>query len=224
MIEPFTPEQVIQVARDEVLSPKTDTYLENLLQVHKVVLNNGVPVVARAIADEQANIFRVFFPIEGQSYFLVVFVEPNAVELVAYAADMWAAVYVYLNILSDTLPAEKITERLRLAPTSSHREGELRPRSQKSIYPRHVWSLQILQNVPAEVEEKLNALLEILEPAREHIAQLAAECECWIQINYWGYQESMGVWHLPAATLRRISALGIDFGVDLYATGPKLSD
>ncbi len=220
MASKFTPEQAIAVARAEVLSPRMAS-TEQLLEVHQIAMQEGVPIVARAVAREAGVFFTIYFPIENQPYFLVIFVEPDPSGLVAYSADIEAAVYVYFMVNSDTLPPETITERLGLTPTTMRRKGDIYPPSKRS-YPVHVWEIEALHDVPGDVEEKVDALLQALEPAQQQIAQLATECECWIQINYWGYQEMMSGWVLEASLLRRLSALGVALGYYMYAVGPDL--
>jgi hypothetical protein len=195
--------------------------LEQYLQVHQVVMHDGVPVVARAVGREAGTFFTIYFLIHDQPYFLVVFVEPDDSELVAYSAAIVAAVYAYFIVRSDTLPPEAVTERLGLTPTKAHWKGEIYAPN-KRPYRVHLWEIEALQDVSGEVEEKLDALLQILEPAQQQIAELATECDCSIEISYWGYQELMGGWHFEASTLRRVSALGVGLGFDLYAVGPDL--
>jgi hypothetical protein len=86
----------------------------------------------------------------------------------------------------------------------------------------HRWNFDPIGDGPGECDQKLKSLLDQLEHAYSRIGELAARCDVWIQVVYHGYGSQMWSLHWDAETMRRISTLGVDVDVDLYASGPEL--
>jgi Domain of unknown function (DUF4279) len=129
---------------------------------------------------------------------------------------------VYLAIKSDTVPPEDITAILQVVPTESWHRGEPGPRDGSPSRKFHAWYFDPLGDGPGECDQKMKALLKMLESASSRFSQLAGRCSFCISVVYRGYQCQMWGLHWTADTLRQLAALGVDIDVDLYASGPDL--
>jgi len=68
----------------------------------------------------------------------------------------------------------------------------------------------------------MRLLLDRLEGSSSQIGALVGRCNVEIAVYYESYQCQMWGLHWDAETLRRVSKLGVDVDVDLYASGPDL--
>jgi hypothetical protein len=128
---------------------------------------------------------------------------------------------VYLAVTSNAIPPEEISSALGLTATESWHLGD--PfRDGRLTRSFHRWNFDPIGDGPGECDQKLKSLLDQLEHAYSRIGELAARCDVWIQVVYHGYGSQMWSLHWDAETMRRISTLGVDVDVDLYASGPEL--
>lgn len=216
----MTLQQAVKVACAEVLSP-TWGVVEQILAVHKIVISDGMPLIAR-IDDITPEIFNVYFYLEEQYYFLVIVVESNNNSLVVAGSYVEANISVYLMINSDLLEPDAITAQVGIQPTRTKKKGE--PRTQRSslVCQTSQWIFEPQKDVPDELERKLSFLLAQLENAATSIFNISEECEVLIRICYKGYQSSTGSWYLDKQTISRILSLGADIDLVIYTFGPDL--
>lgn len=209
-----------EVACAEVLSP-TWGVVEQILAVHKIVILDGMPSIAR-IDDTTPGIFDVYFYLEEQHYFLVIVVESNNNSLVIAGSYVEANISVYLMINSDLLEPDAITARIGILPTRTKNKGE--PRTQRSslVCQTSQWIFEPQKDVPDELERKLSFLLAQLKNAATNISNISEECDVLIRICYEGYQSSTGSWYLNKQTMSRILSLGADIDLVIYTFGPDL--
>lgn len=211
----------LQVAIAEALNP-TLGVTEQVLAAHKLVFRDGTPLILRVDEESEPEAYFIYFGIEDEPYYFVVVIREENKNLVASATYIEAAVRVYLSIRSTTLSPSAITEKVTLNPTKTYLRGESRyPRNPHVKFKKHHWYFEPQKGVPGELENKLNFLLDRLEPAQSRIADLQDECEIYICIYYQGYRGWMGGWHIDKATIRRIAALGAEVDLDLYACGKQ---
>jgi len=69
-------ELIIKAAIDELLNP-TFAITEQYLAVNKVVYENDLPLISRVDEDDDHGLVTVYFPIEGERYFLAVHVDTD---------------------------------------------------------------------------------------------------------------------------------------------------
>jgi hypothetical protein len=208
------------VACAEVLSP-TWGVVEQILAVHKIVILDGMPSIAR-IDDTKPGIFDVYFYLEEQHYFLVIVVESNNNLLVIAGSYVEANINVYLMINSNLLEPDAITARIGIQPTRTKKKGEPRTPRSSLLWETNYWIFEPQKDVPDELERKLSFFLAQLENVATSIFNLSEECDISINIIYKGYQEWMGGWHLDRQIISRILSLGADIDLDIYARGPDL--
>ena len=210
--------RTVELARHEVLSP-TLRVSKELLEVHKPILVDNVPLIARTDETREPGAFYFYFRLEDEPYYLVVVVRPEGKAMAVAGAYVEAAIRVFLLVKSEELSAEEITQRLGLEPTTSQPKGERLHEKLKPLTQTR-WQFEPDKDLPEELGRKLDLLLDQLEGARERIAKLAKECHVAIHICYEGYKEWMGGWVVQTTTFRRIAELGVHVELDLYACGP----
>jgi hypothetical protein len=214
--------QAAELARQEILSPTLGTTKE-VLAVHRPVLIDGRPLIARADATREPGAFYFYFRLEGEPYYLVVVVWPGEQGLAVGCSCVEAAVRVFLLVKTKALSPDEITRRLGLQPTAAQAKGT---RLHKDLPPlaQSLWRFEPHKTLPEEVGRKLDLLLDQLDAAAPRIAALAAECDVSLTMYYEGCKEWLGGWTADARTLSRIAALGCHFELDLFASGPDLPE
>ena len=218
-------ERAIQVAIAEIRTP-TRGVTQQFLLVHRVSMNGDQLDVARVDTSAEPGAFFVYFSVVDEPYYFVVVIRPIHNQITVSDSYVEAWVRTYLAIYSPLLTADDITQRLKLKPTATRTKGErIRPRVQR-VYKEHRWYFHPQEYVPDDLEHKLAYLLDQVEPATREIVQLVDEyqCQVCIHIAYHGYKDQMWGWHADQPTIHRISTLGASVDLDLYASGPDLSD
>ncbi|KJH71199.1 DUF4279 domain-containing protein [Aliterella atlantica] len=211
----------LSAAISEVLRP-TLGVTQQVLAVHKLVVQDGKPLILLVDEKSELGAYYIYFGIEDQPYHFVVVIREEQKTPIASAAYIEASVRVYLAIASTTLAPDTITEKVKLNPTSKRLLGEPKnPRNPRLKFKEHRWYFEPQKNVPGSLETKLKFLLDRLEPAQEAIANLQNNCETSICICYKGYRGWMSGWHIDKATMRKIVALGAEVDLDLYAYGEQ---
>jgi hypothetical protein len=125
-----------------------------------------------------------------------------------------AETYVTLRITKLGMSAANVTARLGIEPTHSHDAGDQRPRGGAPF--RHaMWSLSTESEGRGSLDEHLAMLLDRLESKRTILVEMAADgfkmdWFCFVSV------EGNGGIVLEADLLRRLSALPIDLGLDIY--------
>jgi Domain of unknown function (DUF4279) len=209
----------LSVAISEVLNP-TLGVTEQVLAVHKLIVRDGNPLILLVDEDTEPGAYYIYFEIEDEPYYFVVVIREDQNRLIASAAYIESAVRVYLTISSTKIHPDIITEKIKVNPTRKHLLGEARHSKTPHIkFKENCWYFEPQKDVPGNLENKLKFLLDQLELAQLMIADLQDECDICICICYKGYRGWMGGWHIDKATIRRITALGAEVDLDLYAYG-----
>lgn len=106
----------IEAAIKEVLSP-TLGVTEQILSVHKLVMQNTLPVIAR-VQDKSDGAYHIYFAVESEPYYFVVVVLLSGNQYFISGSYIESAVRVYLRISSDILEPQEITEAGWVTPYS----------------------------------------------------------------------------------------------------------
>jgi hypothetical protein len=218
-VEPSGAEQqATELARQEILSPSLATSKE-VLAVHRPVLVDGQPLIARADTTREPGAFYFYFRLEGEPYYLVVVVHLGNKGLAVACSCIEAAVRVFLLVKTKDLSPDEITRRLGLKPTAAQPKGT---RLHENLAPlaQTLWRFEPHKTLPEEVGRKLGLLLDQLDEATPRIAALAKKCDVTLNICYEGCKEWLGGWTADARTLKRLAALGCSLELDLFASGP----
>jgi hypothetical protein len=136
------------------------------------------------------------------------------------------------SIFSTTLSPEQISERLVLLPTKVHRKGEPQGFRKKDgsisrtvAWKDSFWNLTSPLGPERNLAEHIKWLLDAIEPKAEAITALRAECSLIRLFCGFASHNGQGGFSLDAASLARISKLGLSLDLDLYPpTDPEISE
>jgi hypothetical protein len=204
---------VQEVAIAEILHPTLDN-TQQFLAVNTIVLKDHMPVVEDVILREEEQVAEVYFPIEGERYYFVVYVD-LAPHVVVRSTTMSAGNRVYFVAKSFERPVDELVAMAGVKPTRTWEKGKKLPRHngfEVRPYPKDT----------GEVEDKLRTIITELLPYSANIHALSAIANVGILIAYWGYKEQM--WGIDFGTdiIQGLAALNLSVEVDLYVGGPDL--
>ncbi len=208
-------EQEIQdVAIAEILNP-TFALTRQFLTENKVVLKEHVPLVEDVIFREEEKTAEVYFPIAGERYYFVVYVdlEPHvSVRMMGTSPGN----RVYFLATSEKHSLDELIALAGVEPTRIWEKG-------KNV--RHNgFEVQPSMKETGNVEDKLRTVIKLLLPHKATLHALSTIANMGIQIAYWGYREQMWGIHFEAETLQGLAALNLSVNVDIYAGGPDLGE
>jgi hypothetical protein len=197
----------------EILHP-TLPMTRQFLAVHKVVLKERVPVVEDAILREEAQTAAVYFPIEGERYYLVVSVDLEP-QIAIRQTGMSAGNRVYFYAQSEERLVDELVAMAGVEPTRIWEKGKHIPRhSGFEVCPSFMET--------GDVEDKLRIIISLLLPHTANVHALSALADVGINIAYGGYKEQMWGIHFGTDILQGLAVLNLSVDVDLYASGPDL--
>jgi Domain of unknown function (DUF4279) len=124
--------------------------------------------------------------------------------------------YVSLRITKLGMSAAEVTARLGVTPTYSHEIGDVFGRGDQRRS-QAMWCLSTKADGPGRLDDHLTRLLDLVEPRRSIIIELANEgCRmdwfCFVSVQGQG----QGGVTLGAELLRRLAALPIELDFDIY--------
>ena len=207
-------EQALREAAIAELLHPTLPVTRQFLEVNKVVLKEHVPIVEDVILREEEKTAEVYFPIEGESYYFVVYldVEPR---VALRWTGMSAGNRVYFSATSAERQVDELVAMAGVEPTRTWEKGKHIPRhSGFEVRP----SLKETGNV----EDKLRTIISLLLPYTANVHALSAIADVGINIAYWGYKEEMWGIYFATDIIQGLAVLNLSVDVDLYAGGPDL--
>ncbi|MDO3412205.1 DUF4279 domain-containing protein [Saccharibacillus sp. CPCC 101409] len=217
-------------ARNEI-EERSFALTRQLLDNQPLERENGVPLVTGIILDEDSGSAAVYFPVQNEYYFFVVYLDTEP-EIKPRFMGMSPGTSVYCELSSETVDLDDLKRLLPIEPDRQRQKGSPRPiRSSASTGrtpPPYTFSALFVEPDKrryADAEAKLESLLDLLERHAGHLPLPdALDVDAFIEIAYYGYKEEMNGIHLDAKTMRRLAALGLELDIDLYAGGPDLAE
>ena len=206
-------EQVLREAAIAELFHPTLPITRQFLEVNKVVFKERVPVVEDVILREEEQTAEVYFPIEGERYYLVVYldVEPR---VALRWTGMSAGNRVYFYAKSGERRVDELIAMAGVEPTRTWEKG-------KHIR-HHGFEVRPSLKETGDVEDKLRTIISLLLPYTANVHVLSTIAEVGINIAYWGYKEQMWGIHFGTDIIQGLAVLNLSVDVDLYASGPDL--
>jgi Domain of unknown function (DUF4279) len=123
---------------------------------------------------------------------------------------------IRLELRSDEIDPDRITEALGLQPSETWRRGDAwgrRPRP----HPEHGWVLATPYRATWDPDEPLRQLLEWIEPSKASLIELTAGGLVEGRLSIVGSQRDRGPSiYLDSEVVRVIAQLGLDLNVDFY--------
>lgn len=210
--------RLIEAALAELAAPQL-AITRQFLAVHELAES---PVALSEIRDQRGS---VWIRIAGHPYWWVV---QGRQEGEGWQID-WGycspRTRVYLAIYSQTLDPDRISGHLGLQPTEIRFRGTaISPRTPQRSHGEHRWYLASPSAQPLDWQSKLTALLEALQPVRNQLRELPADCSRQLRIVLEEYSEYPSGIQLSRSRLAELANLGLDLDVDRYCSGPPLPD
>lgn len=206
-------EQAIrEAAITEALHPDED-HMRAFLAINPLVFEGQTPRIEDIIVTEEH--VAVYFPIQGEPYYVVVYlhVEPS-VSVVGMA--MMAGNAVSLRIVSEHHTLDELLSQIDLTTTSIwEEEGERK---------QNGFTLQPYPKTTGEVGDKLRALLDMLRPHRAALEALTSIAQIEIQIVYQDYQGQMSGFYFEPELFQMLEALHIPLKFAISAHGPAVEE
>lgn len=204
-----------EIAIHEVLNP-TFELTKQYLQAIELCYSNKLPQIDDVELDREANTAAVYFPIKNESFYYVIYIENLEVSWVNISAGN----SVYLFACSEVLSTKELVNYLAFEPTEIWSKDEKTNFGATRKHSGFIYDP--IAKRTGEVEDKLNRLLDSLLPYKEKISQLSNIASVEIQVAYYGYKDEMWGFHFDKKSIGKLSELGIDIDIDLYAGGNSL--
>jgi hypothetical protein len=196
--------ETIKTLALEEISKKTFGTTTQFLEIHSIKTNNGQPIISRVDTEDEDGKVIVYFPFEDEPFYLAVcFDTAEKIELVDVYIEPGLQVYLWVynspKIAIGDLPIEP-----------------------SKIGDKH-YIISVDNGEPDDLEDKLNKLLTALENSKVKMKLLADKTHMSLNVVYHGYKDQMWGMHLDKKTINRLNNLGIDFDIDIYASGNSLT-
>jgi len=125
-------------------------------------------------------------------------------------------IHVYFAVHGFGESPQVVTELLGIAPTTAWAVGDAGPHGSARHLAR--WSLASPAGETATVEDQLAELLPPLEARAASVAETARQFDAGIECAAYFHEVNPG-FHLDAALVARVAALGLSLDFDLYCLG-----
>lgn len=206
-------QEIQDIAIAEILNP-TFSLTRQFLATNKLVYEHNTPIVADVIIREDENkCAEVYFLIEDESYYFVVYVDIEPHPSVRFMGTS-PGNRVYFFAISEEHDLQELLAQISIEPTSTQEKGRrIRYNSFK---------IQPYQEQTGEVEDKLATLIKLLLPHKTEIQALSTIASVGVNVAYWGYKEQMWGINFDRTIIQGLAALNLSIDVDLYASGPAL--
>ncbi|HKO19570.1 MAG TPA: uroporphyrinogen-III C-methyltransferase [Acidobacteriaceae bacterium] len=120
-----------------------------------------------------------------------------------------------LVVSSDVLTPEEIGTHLGLAPSRTHRKGEVRSQRVPIPWKDHFWSLQSPLSENADMAEHVQWLLNVLDQKLDVLRELSRNCKTALSLGF-SSTHGQGGFTLDPQTLVQLARLDVPFSLDLY--------
>jgi hypothetical protein len=207
-------QEIRDVAIAEVRDPKF-ALTTQFLTVNKVVFKENTPFIEDIILKEEEKVAEVYFPIEGEHYYFVVFIDLKPQPSVRWMS-MLPGASVYFQATSEKHDLDELIAFSHVKPTKIWKKD-------KNIK-NNGFEIQPSLKETGTVEDKVDTLIRVLLPSQANLQALSTIANTGIQIAYWGYKEQMWGIHFKAETLQGLGALNLSLDIDLYAGGLDLEN
>lgn len=203
----------------EEIEAKTFGVTEQFLEIHKIVYENNSPKIAR-IDTSKADEAIVYFNVEGEKFFLAVYVdihpdiEVRWLNTVPYHS-------VYFRASSETLSLKELEALTKLKSTKGRSKGDKKRTDRAEI----LWKESTIMFEPNpetdEFEDKLTKLLDFLEQDKEGIGKLVHHAGGYIQVysSFHNGNTLIGGHHINRDQIKRMSELNLEIDFDISADG-----
>lgn len=213
---------VAEKAMEEIQQPQFAA-TEQFLQVHELVFKDGRPEIIQVAPINSDNYAKVYFAVKDEKFFGVVQVDtkPQIAVKWVHTEDYCS---IYLAAYSTILNVEELSALTILKPLRSWNKGDVlkpykRPRENSAVF--------IEPNPgPGLFEDKLEKLLDVLEQDVQGVAKLIENCNTGINAALICHNANtmLGGPSISKSAIKRMAALNLEIGFDIYAEGKFFID
>lgn len=209
--------ELIAAATKEIEHP-TFGVVEQFLEIHEIVYQDGKPVVDGIKIDDSGKQATVYFAVKAAAFHFAVTLGTEA-EIQIMGADTEDFCYVSFEAYSESLSLQQLASLTNLRPTNSYDKGD---KIGIGDLTADGSSMEFKPNPePGATEEKLKKLLSFLEQDVTGVRRLVDEAGGIIQVHtvFHNGNTMLGGIHLDKEDIRRLAALNLEIDFDLYAEG-----
>jgi Domain of unknown function (DUF4279) len=211
--------QIIEAVEKEI-TQKTLSATANHLALHKPIYKKDKLQVSRVDNENDGNIQVVYLPVEAQEFFFAVSVDTDKSKIISF--DTEANHKLFFRATSIFSTAKNLMELTNIVPTNFWSKGEKNPNANFDYF----YSAITVEgsDVPDELEDKLQKLLDILEQDKAGIKKLASSSNAYLQVisQYYISNGQLNSISLSKEILNRISDLELELNIEQYVSGNKL--
>jgi hypothetical protein len=217
-------DQYIQIAIEELLNPSFED-TKQYLEVCELELENKLPKVARVNTSyyDKYDAVAVYFAVKDERYFIEVRLD-KAPDIEVISVWVQSGHRVYLNAQSDQLSYSDLANSFPLLSLEGWSKGDFMPNG-TSQYSLTKMSYEPIKNEAYSLDEKLDLLLDALEPIGDAIRLLTEKAEVYIAVCRHQYVSGNSGVSFDIKTIRRMEQLNLGIDIDSYIVGrPTKSD
>ncbi len=211
-------EELIKKAISEIENPTFET-TKQYLEVHSVELENNRPKVERIDLESFDTTNAVYFPVQDELFFLVVYLNKNNGEINGVGTENGHR--VYLTATSEHLTHNELSDLTNLHPLTGWSKNDLR-KNGKSKHTFSRISFEPTKSQAYELEQKLKILLTELEKDKNGVKKLTEKAETYISVCSNLYIDGNKGIVFDEAIIKRMSNLNLGIGIDQYVYGNEL--
>lgn len=216
-------EQIRRAVFNEIAVPQFEL-TKQYLSVHALVLKEGLPQIEHIEICEREQTAEVYFPIAGEEYFFVVYLDLTP-EVSVRFMGIEAGSRVYFSASSSVIDLEELIRGLEQQPTETWQKGTPIPnRRVARSYEDSGFTYEIGDSKSGTADQKIAKLIDMLDSLSLDQVLNSKEIHREIQVVYYGYKEQMNGIHLEPETLMKLAKLNAHIDIDLYASGPDLPE
>ncbi|GIP53254.1 DUF4279 domain-containing protein [Paenibacillus vini] len=204
------------------IEEQTFELTKSYLTVNKLVYKNNEPQIDDVIVNEEEGTAAVYFPIENEEYYFVIYLDISPQIRVRFMG-MSAGSRVYFSVSSEDIELEKLVDEIDIMPIRTWQKGTKIPNLKiDRFYEDSGFILEYDSRRTGEVEDKLLNILDKLECLNLISIVKSDNINRVLQVVYYGYKDEMWGINLNPIIIKKLSMLNTYLDIDLYASGPNL--
>ena len=207
--------ELIDKAISEIENPTFAT-TKQYLGVHSVELENGKPKVERVDFESFDQTNAVYFPIQNELFFLVVYFNKENNDLNGVGTENGHK--VYLTATSEHLTYNDLSELTKLKPLSGWSKNDLRING-KSKHTFSRISFEPIKSQAYDLGQKLKLLLDELEKDKSGVKNLTQKADAYISVCSHIFIEGNKGIVLDREIIKKMSDLNLSIGIAQYVQG-----
>ena len=208
---------IIQKAIEEIEN-KNWGVTEQLLQIHQVVYENGIPKALTLHHHSNKDAATVYFQIKDERFYLAIYLDTKPhVDIRGVATQPYHS--IYFSASSDDLDFDQLCALTILGPAEGWSKGD-KKRHGNTIHSHSKFMFEAHPG-PYDFDTKLNLLLDALETDKQGVQRMINIADGYIQVAtvFHNGNTMLGGHHLSRSAISRLARLNLEIDFDEYAEG-----